>query len=107
MGAIYRLTENEDRAIIWQTDRQTDRQTDKVSLSFSAAYNFIMLFQGRVASTVFVDVTRPFFALRTVNFKKGNESKETIFKPASLRRYVVLPLSAGDLCRGRGGGRFV
>ena len=32
MGAIYRLTENEDRAIIWQTDRQTD----KVSLSFSA-----------------------------------------------------------------------
>ena len=35
MGAIYRLTENEDRAIIWQTDRQTDRQTDKVSLSFS------------------------------------------------------------------------
>ena len=36
MGAIYRLTENEDRAIIWQTDRQTDRQTDKISLSFSA-----------------------------------------------------------------------
>ena len=31
MGAIYRLTENEDRAIIWQADRQTD----KVSLSFS------------------------------------------------------------------------
>ena len=71
MGAIYRLTENEYRAII----RQTDRQTDKVSLSFSAAYNFIMLFQGRVASTVFVDVTRPFFALRTVNFKKGNQRK--------------------------------
>ena len=22
MGAIYRLTENEDRAIIWQADRQ-------------------------------------------------------------------------------------
>ena len=29
MGAIYRLTENEDRAIIWQADRQTDRQTDR------------------------------------------------------------------------------
>ena len=30
MGAIYRLTENEDRAIIWQ-----DRQI-RISLSFSA-----------------------------------------------------------------------
>ena len=30
MGAIYRLTENEDRAIIWQTDRQTDRQGESV-----------------------------------------------------------------------------
>ena len=60
MGAIYRLTENEDRAIIWQADRQTD----KISLSFFLHTILIVrhCFRGRAVSTVIPWTQRVLFA---------------------------------------------